>query len=84
MTMNPTISLLNFPFPLAGIDHVGISQNLDFASGVHMQIFQEMILGDLKQRTLEGPKRFELVLLMPVGAVFGEPDKTTIFINDTI
>ncbi|CAK7305838.1 FRAS1-related extracellular matrix protein 3 [Vulpes lagopus] len=68
----------------AGIDHDGISQNLDFAPGVHMQIFQVMILGDLKQRTLEGPEKFELVLLMPVGAVLGEPDKTTVFINDTI
>lgn len=82
--MNPTVSFLTFPFPLAGIDYVGINRHLAFAPGVHKQIFQVMILDDPGRPILEGPERFELVLQRPVGAVLGEPHKTTIFINDTI
>uniref|UniRef100_A0A452UJ74 FRAS1 related extracellular matrix 3 n=1 Tax=Ursus maritimus TaxID=29073 RepID=A0A452UJ74_URSMA len=68
----------------AGIDYVGINRHLAFAPGVHKQIFQVMILDDPGRPILEGPERFELVLQKPVGAVLGEPHKTTIFINDTI
>ncbi|XP_013926262.1 PREDICTED: FRAS1-related extracellular matrix protein 2-like [Thamnophis sirtalis] len=68
----------------AGVDYVGISQNMDFAPGVNMQTFRATILDDLGQPVLEGPEKFELVLQMPVNAVLGKPSKATIIINDTI
>ncbi|XP_036392654.1 FRAS1-related extracellular matrix protein 2-like [Megalops cyprinoides] len=67
----------------AGVDYVGISRNLDFAPGVNMQTFRVTILDDLGLPVLEGPERFELVLRMPMNAILGEPDKATIFINDS-
>lgn len=69
---------------LAGVDYVGISRNLDFSPGVTMQTFRVVILDDLGQPVLEGTKKFELVLRMPINAALGEPSKATIFINDSV
>ncbi|XP_035241767.1 FRAS1-related extracellular matrix protein 2-like [Anguilla anguilla] len=68
----------------AGADYVGISRNLDFAPGVNMQTFRVTILDDLGQPVLEGVERFELILRMPMNGILGEPDKATIFINDSV
>lgn len=71
--------------PLAGKDYVGVRRRLDFAPGVHMQTFLVTILADaLGQSVLEGPKRFELLLQTPLGAVLAEPHKAIIFIDDTM
>lgn len=70
--------------PPAGIDYVGISRNLDFAPGVSMQTFKVTILDDLGQPELEGTEHFELVLRMPVQGILGDPDKATVFINDSV
>ncbi|XP_049431948.1 FRAS1-related extracellular matrix protein 2b [Epinephelus fuscoguttatus] len=68
----------------AGVDYVGISRNLDFATGVTMQTFRVTILDDLGQPVLEGLEKFELVLRMPMNGILGEPSKATILINDSV
>ena len=68
----------------AGVDYVGISRNLDFAPGVNMQTFRVTILDDLGQPVLEGVEQFELILRMPMNGILGEPEKATIFINDSV
>ncbi|XP_068920733.1 FRAS1-related extracellular matrix protein 2 [Petaurus breviceps papuanus] len=67
----------------AGIDYVGISRNLDFPPGVNLQTLRVIILDDRGQPILEGVEKFELVLRMPMNAALGEPNKATIFINDS-
>ncbi|XP_036620894.1 FRAS1-related extracellular matrix protein 3 [Trichosurus vulpecula] len=68
----------------AGMDYIGVSQNLNFAAGEDMKTFHVTILDDLGQPVLEGLEKFELVLCMPMDSVLGEPSKTTIIINDTV
>lgn len=62
---------------------MGISRNLDFPPGVNMQTLRVIILDDRGQPILEGVEKFELVLRMPMNAALGEPNKATIFINDS-
>ncbi|KFO35534.1 FRAS1-related extracellular matrix protein 3 [Fukomys damarensis] len=61
----------------AGRDYIGISQILDFAPGMNMQMFRVMILEDQGHPTVEGPERFELLVQVPRGAVLGESSRMT-------
>ncbi|KAI1893608.1 hypothetical protein AGOR_G00125470 [Albula goreensis] len=81
--MKTTLPKTQLNLLTAGVDYVGISRNLDFAPGVTMQTLRVTILDDLGQPVLEGTERFELILRMPMNAILGEPDRATIFINDS-
>ncbi|XP_077361848.1 FRAS1-related extracellular matrix protein 2-like [Festucalex cinctus] len=68
----------------AGVDYVGISQNLDFAPGMSALTFRVNIQDDLGRPELEGVETFDLVLRMPVNGILGEPAKMTVSINDSM
>ncbi|XP_036106059.1 FRAS1-related extracellular matrix protein 2 [Molossus molossus] len=72
------------PSASAGTDYVGISRNLDFAPGVHVQPVRVVILDDLGRPVLEGVEKLQLVLRMPVNAAVGEPSKATVSIDDSV